>query len=164
MFLFSHIQCIYTICSKNDRNENLHQIYRNFSEHYKKPSQLRHSNNLTHALTIRDIHPNIVMKQNTDLKMNKLLTNKNLTIINFSIVTYFVLIYLINLYSIESFMIGFLGELLTIPFLLAEVAFLVIGIRHLTKHQRDLLTTTSVLFLAACTIITFGSIFYRILT
>lgn len=104
------------------------------------------------------------MKPSTDLKTNKLLTNRNLAIINFSIVTYFVMLFLIHLYNIESYIIGFLGELLTIPFLLAEIAFLIIGIRHLTKHPRTQLTTVSVSFLAVCTILTFGSLFYRVLS
>lgn len=92
-------------------------------------------------------------------KMNKLITNRNLTIINFVIVSYFILIWLINFYKIDFILIGVFGELLTIPFLIAQIVFLVIGIKFLIKHQKHFLTIVSVLLLAICTIITIGSFF-----
>jgi uncharacterized membrane protein len=91
--------------------------------------------------------------------MNKLITNRNLTIINFVIVSYFILIYLLYYYKIETVLIGVFRELLSIPFLIAQVVFLVIGIKHLINEQRHLLTLISVLLLAICTVITIGSFF-----
>lgn len=91
--------------------------------------------------------------------MNKLILNKNLVAINFVIVSYFVLLWLINFYSINSVIIGVLRELLTIPFLIAQIVFLVIGIRYLINKQRNLLTIISVISLAICTVITIGSFF-----
>lgn len=89
-------------------------------------------------------------------KMDKLLTNRNLAIVNFAIVFYFILLWLINLYKIDHVLIGVFGELLTIPFLIAQIVFLVIGIKYLIKNQRDFLTIISVLSLAICTVITIG--------
>ncbi|WP_152975514.1 hypothetical protein [Lacinutrix himadriensis] len=91
--------------------------------------------------------------------MNKLITNKNLIIVNFAIVSYFILILLINFYKIDFVLIGVFREMLTIPFLIAQIIFLVIGIKYLIKNQRNLLTIISVVSLAICTIITIGSFF-----
>lgn len=91
--------------------------------------------------------------------MDKLITNRNLTIINFSIVSYFILIWLVNFFKINFILIGVFGELFTIPFLIAQIIFLVIGIKHLIINQRNLLTTISVLSLGICAIITIGSFF-----
>jgi hypothetical protein len=91
--------------------------------------------------------------------MNKLITNRNLTIINFVIVSYFILIWLINIYEIDVILIGVFRELLTIPLLIAQIVFLVIGIRFLINHQKKLSTVVSVLLLAVCAIITIGSFF-----
>lgn len=91
--------------------------------------------------------------------MNKLITNKNLTIVNFAIVSYFILVWLINYYKIDFVLIGVFRELLTIPFLIAQIIFLVIGINYLIKNKRNFLTIISVLSLAICTIITIGSFF-----
>ena len=91
--------------------------------------------------------------------MNKLVANRNLTIINFVIVSYFILIWLIDFYKIDFVLIGVFRELLTIPFLIAQIVFLFIGIRYLIKNKRNLLTVISVLMLAICTIITIGSFF-----
>jgi hypothetical protein len=93
-------------------------------------------------------------------KENKqLITNRNLTIINFIIVSYFIVIYLLYYYKIESVLIGVFRELLSIPFLIAQVVFLVIGIKHLLNTPRHLLTLISVILLATCTVITIGSFF-----
>ena len=91
--------------------------------------------------------------------MNKLLTNRNLIIANFAIVSYFILIWLINFYKIDFVLIGVFREMLTIPFLIAQIVFLVIGIKFLIKNQRNILTIISVLSLAICMIITIGSFF-----
>jgi len=89
----------------------------------------------------------------------KLLTNRNLIIANFAIVSYFILIWLINFYKIDFVLIGVFREMLTIPFLIAQIVFLVIGIKFLIKNQRNTLTIISVLSLAICMIITIGSFF-----
>ena len=78
---------------------------------------------------------------------------------NFAIVSYFILIWLINFYKIDFVLIGVFRELLTIPFLIAQIVFLVIGIKFIIKNQRDTLTIISVLSLAICMIITIGSFF-----
>jgi len=91
--------------------------------------------------------------------MNKLISNKNLTIINFIIVSFFVLAWLINFYKIDFALIEIFRELLTIPFLIAQIVFLVIGIKYLINNKRDSLTIVSVLLLAICSIITIGSFF-----
>ena len=91
--------------------------------------------------------------------MSKLLTNKNLTSINFIIVSFFVLIYLLNYYKVEFVLIGVFRELLTIPFLIAELVFLVLGIQIILKNKIHFLTLVSVLVLAACSVVTIGSFF-----
>jgi len=88
--------------------------------------------------------------------MNKLLTNRNLTIINCVIVTYFGLIYLLNIYKIDFVLIGVFRELLTIPFLGAQIFFLVLGIIHLIKHKTHFLTIISIIGLAISAIYTIG--------
>jgi hypothetical protein len=67
--------------------------------------------------------------------MNKLITNRNLTIINFVIVTYFGLIYLLDFYKIDFILIGVFREILTIPFIGAQILFLALGIIRLIKHK-----------------------------
>jgi len=91
--------------------------------------------------------------------MNKFLTNKNLVIANFAIVSYFILIWLFNLYNVDFVLIGVLREILTIPLLILQIVFLVIGIKFLMKNQKDFLIMISVVSLAICSIITIGSFF-----
>ena len=91
--------------------------------------------------------------------MKKSISDRKLIIANFTIVSYFVLIWLINVYKIDIVLIGVFRELLTIPFLIAQIVFLVIGINFLTKNQRNVLTIISVLSLACCMLITVGSFF-----
>jgi len=91
--------------------------------------------------------------------MNKLITNKNLAIINFGIVLYFTLIYLINFHKIDFTLIGVFRELLTIPFLLAQIVFLVIGIRYLIKNKMRFITIVSLLLLVASCVYTIGWFF-----
>lgn len=92
--------------------------------------------------------------------MTKLITNKNLIIVNFAIVSYFGLLFVLNFYKIDFVLIGVFRELLTIPFLIAQIVFLIIGIKYLVNNKPGLLTIVSILFLAICTIITIGSFFY----
>ncbi len=91
--------------------------------------------------------------------MSKLLSARNLTIINFAIVSYFILIWLINFYKIDDVLIGVFRELLTIPFLIAKIVFLILGIKYLMKPPRHYLVIMSFLLLAICTILTIGSFF-----
>lgn len=91
--------------------------------------------------------------------MKILLTNRNLTIINFVIVTYFSLIYLINFYKIDFVLIGVFREILTIPFLLAQIVCLVLGIIHLIKHKTHFLTIISIIGLVISAIYTIGWFF-----
>ena len=107
-------------------------------------------NNRCHILAQRTSNSN---------KMNKLITNRNLIIVNFVIVSFFILIWLINFYNIDFVLIGFFREILTIPFLFAQLVFLVIGIKYLIKNQKNSLTIISVLSLAICSIITIGTFF-----
>jgi hypothetical protein len=92
--------------------------------------------------------------------MNRLLTSKNLIIINSIIVSYFILIYLINFFKVDFVLIGVFRELLTIPFLITQIVFLILGIKHLMKNrERNILTTISIISLAVCAIFTIGSFF-----
>jgi hypothetical protein len=91
--------------------------------------------------------------------MNKLITNRNLSIINFVIVAYFGVIYSINFYNIDFVLIGVFREILTIPFLLAQIVFLVLGIIHLIKHKTQFLTIISIIALAISAIYTIGWFF-----
>ncbi|RRO25282.1 hypothetical protein [Flavobacteriaceae bacterium 14752] len=91
--------------------------------------------------------------------MNTLFSNRNLTIVNFTIVLYFILIWLVNVYQIDFVLVGVFRELLTIPFLMAQIVFLVLGIIYLMKSKKNLLFIFSVLALTICAIITIGSFF-----
>lgn len=88
--------------------------------------------------------------------MNKSITNRNLTVINFAIVSYFMLLVLINYYKIDHVLVGVFRELLTIPFFLAQIVFLVIGIKHLLTNKKDYVLIISLIALAICTINTLG--------
>jgi len=87
------------------------------------------------------------------------MANRNLTIINFLIVSYFALIYLFYLYNIDHVLIGVFRELLTIPLLIAQIIFLVMGIKRVLKSSKNLVMVVSVLLLAICTFLTIGSFF-----
>lgn len=91
--------------------------------------------------------------------MPKLISSKNLTVINLIIVGYFGLLWLIYLLEIDDQIIGVAREILTIPFLLAQLVFLVIGVRYLIKNSPPVFTRVSVFALGICTLITLGSFF-----
>jgi hypothetical protein len=91
--------------------------------------------------------------------MSTLVNNKNLTIINFSIVAYFVLLYVLDFLKIDFVLIGVFREILTIPFILAQMLFLVLGVIHIVKHKTYLLTSISIVLLAINAIYTIGSFF-----
>ena len=88
-----------------------------------------------------------------------LLTGRNLTLINFAIVFYFVLIYTFYIFKIDFVLIGVFQEMLTIPFLIAQVVFVVIGINYLINYKKEVLNIISLLLLTICSAITIGSFF-----
>lgn len=89
----------------------------------------------------------------------KFITNRNLTIGNFVIVIYFTILYLLSIYKFDSFLIGFFGELLTIPFLLAQIVFIVIGIGHLKwNNRKNYFFIISLIALIVCSILTIGGL------
>ncbi len=92
--------------------------------------------------------------------MSKLLKEQNLTLINFIIVLYFVIIYSLNFYKIDYVLIGVFRELLTIPFLIAQLVFLFFSIKFLIKKgSRNFLFIASTIILFICTFITIGTFF-----
>lgn len=91
--------------------------------------------------------------------MSTFINNKNLTIINFSILIYFGLLYVLDFLKIEFVIIGVFREIFTIPFLLAQMIFLVLGIIHIVKHKTHFLTLISIIVLAINAIYTIGSFF-----
>ena len=88
-----------------------------------------------------------------------LLTGRNLTLINFAIVFYFFLIYTFYIFKIDFVLIGVFQEMLTIPFLIAQVVFVVIGINYLINYKKEVLNIISLLLLTICSAITIGSFF-----
>lgn len=91
--------------------------------------------------------------------MNKLLNSRNLSLVNLLIVTYFVGLYLVNFYQVDHKLVGVLGELLTVPFLIAMVLFLAIGIKYLTERKKQTITVISIGLLGLCAIATVKSFF-----
>jgi hypothetical protein len=91
--------------------------------------------------------------------MDKLITNKSLIIVNFAIVCYFIVIWLINFYKIDFVLIGVFRELLTTPFVIAQIVFLVIGIKYLINNKKSFLLIISVLLLTICSIVSIGTFF-----
>jgi len=88
------------------------------------------------------------------------LSEKKITVINFIIVFYFVSIYIINRYKIDIIMIDVFREILTLPFLIAQIVFLILGSLFLIKNRKShFLTKLSLILLAICSIITNGSFF-----
>ena len=88
-------------------------------------------------------------------------TEKWLTRINFVIVAYFAIIYALYYFSIDFVIIGVFRELLTIPFLLAQIVLLFLSIRFLAKEKRlRLLFGISLTMLVICSVLTIGSFIY----
>ena len=90
---------------------------------------------------------------------NKDQVGRNLTIINFVILAYFGILYFVNYYKVDFVLIGVFREILTIPFLIAEIVFLVLGVKHLLKFKTLLITKISILLLGACALLTIGGFF-----
>ncbi len=92
--------------------------------------------------------------------MSKTLSERRLTVINLVIVFYFVSIFIINRYKIDIIMIDVFREILTLPLLIAQIVFLILGSLFLIKNRKShFLTKLSIILLAICSIITIGSFF-----
>lgn len=92
--------------------------------------------------------------------MKTFLNTKSLSIFNFIIVTFFAASYLIYIYQIDFVIIGVFREMLTIPFMLAQIVFLFLSIRFLIAEKRfPFGLLLSVIALAICSVLTFGSFF-----
>ncbi|MFP2995322.1 hypothetical protein ABN763_05405 [Spongiivirga sp. MCCC 1A20706] len=94
--------------------------------------------------------------------MNAAISGKpnKLALINLIIVAYFLISYLLYLLKIDGVLIGVIKELTTIPFLIAQVVFLVIGIITISKSKpAATLLLISVILLGICVVITLGSFF-----
>ncbi|WP_339863652.1 hypothetical protein [uncultured Algoriphagus sp.] len=91
--------------------------------------------------------------------MNRGINDRSLIIINFIIVAYFILIWVVNYFELEFVLIGVFVELLTIPFLLAQLVFLFLGIKFVFQNEKRPLMIFSLLALALCTFFTIGSFF-----
>ncbi len=92
--------------------------------------------------------------------MNIFLSKKWLTVINFVIVLYFLIIYLMYVYKIDHVVIGVFREILSIPFLLAQVFFLFYGIFFLVREKKTYFwLIISLIFLLISFILTMGSFF-----
>ena len=79
--------------------------------------------------------------------------------INFAIVFYFVLIYTFYVLQIDFVLIGAFQEMLNIPFLLAQVVLVVIGVHYVLNHKKKRLTIISLLALIVCSVVTVGTFF-----
>ena len=72
--------------------------------------------------------------------------NRRITYINFTIVAYFLLVGLIYLYEIDFVLVGAFIELFTIPFLIAAVIFVCIGVRYLINKKLNYTAKFSVCY------------------
>ena len=90
--------------------------------------------------------------------MAKTFNEKALTGINFAIVLYFLGIYSVYVFELDHIAIGVVRELLTIPFLVAQLPLLYIGAkRFFDKEKVSSLYVLSISLLALCAILTIGS-------
>lgn len=89
----------------------------------------------------------------------KLLTEKKVSIYSFIIAAYFLLIYFFYENQIDFVLLGIFRELLTIPFLIAQLVFLYIGIRFLIQKKIYVFTLLGVIVLIISSIFTFSTFF-----
>lgn len=99
------------------------------------------------------------MEHQTAKNIRLVKTAKNLASINAIIVIYFICIYVFNWAKIDHVLIGIFRELLTIPFLLAQLIFLIVGVGFAHKNKGLIYLNISLMALAVCTAITIGSFF-----
>lgn len=90
--------------------------------------------------------------------MAKFITERRLTVINIVIVSYFAFLYIVNALQLDFILIGFFREFLTIPFLISEIVFLVIGSIMVLKSRTSFNTRVSIALLAICAGFTIGSL------
>ena len=91
------------------------------------------------------------------------LSEKTLLSVSAIISTYFLTIFLLNFLESDIVFVGVLREILTVPMLLGQLAFLVMGITILIKRQESklkYLTVMSILLLTTSSLLTIGSFFY----
>ena len=86
-----------------------------------------------------------------------ILSEKRVAITSFIIAVYFLILYFLNVFEIDFVIIGVFRELLTIPFLIVQIVFLILGIRFLIRKKIQVLTILGVLVLLVSSIYTFGS-------
>jgi hypothetical protein len=89
--------------------------------------------------------------------MNSLFTPKVLTLINLSIVGYFATIYLLYVAKVDFVLVGVFRELLTFPFLLAQIVLLVVGVFYFVRYKVNFLFILSWLALAVCSYFTLST-------
>jgi hypothetical protein len=90
------------------------------------------------------------------------LCEKQLLSISAIISTYFLAIFLLNFFQIDFVIIGVMRELFTVPMLLAQVVFLVMGFVILLSRKESrlkYLTIMSILLLATSSTLTISSFF-----
>jgi cation transport ATPase len=87
------------------------------------------------------------------------LSEKKLLIISIIIALYFLSLYVVYIFKVDFYFVGFLGELLTIPFMIAQLVFLFLGIRlwRQRRPNKNYLILISILLLSVCSILTLGS-------
>lgn len=85
---------------------------------------------------------------------------KKITLINFSITGFFCLIYLQNNSNINNGIVNFIKELFTIPFLIAQVVFLIISIKKILNKRINIRFIISLILLITCSFFTFKSFIY----
>ncbi len=88
------------------------------------------------------------------------MNNKLLMRANFVIVAYFVILYAFNYFKVDFVIVGVFREILTIPFLLAQVVFLFLSFRFLVKENKlNFSFGLSLVLLIVCSVLTIGSFF-----
>jgi len=97
----------------------------------------------------------------TLIQMEKTLNEKVLTLINFIIVLYFLAVFSVYFFQVDHVAIGVVMELFTIPFILAQLAFLFVGGKRFFANEKlSSLYLLSIVLLAICAILTIGSFFW----
>ncbi len=88
------------------------------------------------------------------------MNNRSLMRINLVIVAYFATLYALNFFKVDFVIVGVFREILTIPFLLAQVVFLFLSFRFLVKENKlNFSFGLSLVLLIVCTVLTIGSFF-----
>ena len=90
------------------------------------------------------------------------LIEKRLLAISLIIATYFLTVFLLNYFQVDLILIGVFIELLTIPMMLGQLVFLIIGLIILIRGKNSRLrhlTIISVLVLAISSLLTIWSFF-----